>query len=106
MQLLPSPPHGADEVRRLQDGEVLGCGLASHGKLTAELAETLPIPFPQPIEHLPSGGVRQGLEHLVLRPRHNPIMQVSTCMTRPSCVDVCDPVRRVFAGAWVNSLAF
>jgi len=71
VQLLPSPPHGADQVGGLQDGDVLGGRLAGHGQLAAQFTQRLPVALVQAVEQLPPGRVGQRLEDLVRRCGHD-----------------------------------
>jgi hypothetical protein len=65
VQLLPAAADGADQVGRLQDGQVLGRGLPGHVEAGAELAEGLAALLPQLVEEVAPGRIGQRLEHLV-----------------------------------------
>jgi hypothetical protein len=83
VQFLPAVPDGADQVRRLQHGEVLGSRLARHVQGAAQVTERLAVPLVQPIEQLPSRRVSQRLEHQGQVLGHGSIMQAYTCMMQP-----------------------
>jgi len=65
VQLFPTPPHRADQMGRLQDGQVLRQRLTGHVDALAQLAERLAVVLVQPVEELPSRAFGQRLEDLV-----------------------------------------
>src|SRR5262249_25138772 len=83
VELLAAAPRRADEVRFLEQRQVLGHRLAAHLHPFAELAECEPTRLVKPVEQLPPARIREGLEHRIhpftLLPL---IMQVITCMSR------------------------
>jgi len=65
VQLLAPPPHGADEVRVLEQRQVLRDGLPAHVHLLAELAEREAGAREQAVQELPPSGICERLEHRV-----------------------------------------
>src|SRR5262245_22411172 len=82
VELLAASPRGADEVRLLEQRQVLRDRLPGHPHPLAELREREPARLVEAIEQLPPAGIRERSEHRVhpflLRPS---IMQVLTCMS-------------------------
>src|SRR3954453_16440967 len=86
VQLLPPLALHRDEVRLLQDREMLRYRLARHGQPLAQLAQRLAVPRVQPVQQPSPARVRQGTEDGVVAHHRN--MQLSDCMSsvtaRPS----------------------
>src|SRR5262245_220074 len=82
VELLAASPRGADEVRLLEQRQVLRDRLPGHPHPLAGLAQREPARAVEAIEQLPPAGIRERSEHRVhpflLRPS---IMQVLTCMS-------------------------
>jgi hypothetical protein len=74
VELVAALPAGPHQGGLLEDGEVLGDGLARGaepvpaGQPAAELEQRLATPFLQFVEDGPPGRVRQGLEHVAAHP--------------------------------------
>ena len=69
VQLFASAPLDRDEVRSLEELQMLGDGLSRHVQTTAQSAERLAILGVQPIEQFPTARVGQGFKNVVDR-RH------------------------------------
>ncbi len=65
MQLFATAPDGGDEVRPLQNDEMLGDRLARHVEELAQPAERLAVFAAQLIEQLPAARIGEGLENVV-----------------------------------------
>src|SRR5262245_16838701 len=84
VQLLAAAPDGRDEVRALENGEMLAHGLPRHrrsglGEPLAKLVQGLAVPRVEPIEKFPAAAVGQRPEHLV----HGDNMQPFGCLSSP-----------------------
>src|SRR5262245_9947573 len=85
VQLLAAAPDGRDEVRALENGEMLAHGLPRHrrsglGEPFAKLVQGLAVPRMEPIEKLPAAAVGQRPEHFV----HGDNMQPFGCLSSAS----------------------
>ena len=65
MQFFTSVPESGDEVRRFQQRQMLGHGLARHVQVAAQLAQRLPVVAAQLVQQLSTAFVRQGLEYCI-----------------------------------------
>src|SRR5262249_27002094 len=65
MQLLAAAPRGGDEVRRLEQIQVLGHALPCHVHVVAQIIERAAIVRMQQIQKLPPARVGEGLEQQV-----------------------------------------
>src|SRR5262245_3907968 len=65
MQLFPAPPHGDDEVGRLQYGKMLAHRLPRHVETRAELTQRLSRFEAQPVEQFTAARIGQCLEHVI-----------------------------------------
>lgn len=73
----PSPDHG-DQIRLLQQQQMLGDRLTRHVEVFAQLAQRLPVAPVQLIEQLSAAFIREGFEYCV----HLPVyMQPFGCMS-------------------------
>ena len=69
---LPPDLAARDEVRRLEDAEVLHDAEPRHGRQRRlQLTERLAIALEEPVEQRPAAGVGQRAEHLVVHAGHN-----------------------------------
>jgi hypothetical protein len=66
VQLLPAPPHGGDEVRGLEQREVLADRLPGHIQVGAQLTQRLPVAGVEPVEQVTPAGVGERLEHVIV----------------------------------------
>jgi len=97
MQLLPAMPHGADQVRFLQHGQVLSGRLARHVELPAEPPQRLPVVVTKAVEQRPAVGSASALNTLSTSLITTNIMQAVTCiMSSGWCPRGC--------GRWVRCL--
>jgi hypothetical protein len=81
VELLASAPHDDDEVRRLQDVEVLRDRLTRDVLVGAEFAERLAVARVQAVEQRAAARVGKGTEDGVQV--HQVIMQRTGCMSTP-----------------------
>ena len=65
MQFLAPAPDDGDQIRRLQQQEMLGHRLPRHVEVPAQFAECLPVAPVQLIEQLSTAFVRQGFEYCI-----------------------------------------
>ena len=65
MQLLPAAPLGGDEVRFLEQAEVLRDGLARHVEVLAKLPQRLAVLLVEEVQKPPAAGIAERLEYLV-----------------------------------------
>ena len=79
MELFAPVPNGGNEVRRFEDDQMIGDGLARHIKIFAQVTERAPVLFVENIEQLATAGIGQRFEHSV-HTREN--MQPFGCMSR------------------------
>src|SRR5262245_49389665 len=82
VQLLAAAPDGGDEVRPLENGEMLAHGLPRHrrsglGEPLAKLVQGLTVPRVESIEKFPAAAVGQRPEHLI----HGDNMQPFGCLS-------------------------
>src|ERR1035438_6001653 len=70
MQLLSPAPDDGDQIRRLQQQEMLRDRLPRHVEVRAQFAERLPVALVQLIEQLTAALVRQGFEHCIHLAQH------------------------------------
>src|SRR5476651_477182 len=68
MQLLAALAPGSNEVRLLEDPQMLGDRLACHVEPLAELDQGLSVAAVQAIEQAPAAGVGQGAENGIFCP--------------------------------------
>src|SRR4051812_15493881 len=62
VQLLAASPDGGDEVRALENREVLRHSLARHVEVRAEIRQRLPVLFVQAIQQRAAAGIRERSE--------------------------------------------
>src|SRR3954462_10961956 len=65
MQLLATLPNGGDEVRRFQQGKVLGDSLPRHVEVAAQFGQGLAVILVQLIEQPSAAGISQCFEHCI-----------------------------------------
>ena len=81
VQLAPPVPDGADEIGRLEHRQMLAHRLPRHLQVLAQLSEGLAVVLSKPIQQQSTARIRECPEdpvHLIVR--HDPIMQVYTCI--------------------------
>src|SRR3569833_770152 len=59
VQLLAAALDGRDQIRLLQDGEVLADRLPRHGEARAELTQGLAVFRTEPVKQFPATGIRE-----------------------------------------------
>jgi len=74
VQFLPPPLDRHNEIRRLQQHEMLGDCLTTHVVPCAQLAEREAVLLAQPVKQLPAAGISQRLEHFVVIGTHAAII--------------------------------
>jgi hypothetical protein len=65
MQLLAPAPDGGDEIRRLQQGQMLGDCLPLHVEKSTQLSQRLPVVLVQLIEQLSTAFISQRFEYCI-----------------------------------------
>jgi hypothetical protein len=78
MQLFTSVPDHSDQVRRLQQSQMLGHCLPRHVEMFTKFAQRLPVALVQLIKQLSTAPISQSFEHLI---HHKVIMQPFGCMS-------------------------
>jgi hypothetical protein len=92
VKLLAALPLRRNQIRLLENGEMLGDSLPRHGETVAQFEERLPVPPVQTVEQLPSASIGQSTKHRIfihgsyattrLPVYMQPTGCLSSCMTR------------------------